>query len=855
MRKFRHDISIIPPKDVRFSGKSLSEYELILALIEKVNELIKYTNSVAELVYALEKWINDEFINAIDESTKKTLIEWRESGYLQELVEDYLVNLTVATSELLDEDEQKFEKSWHPIFDTKMEVEEVEMYGKTYNKYTFKKGVSNDIFTITRVSITERQTHDSYVELFNLGKGFKIKDAISGKYVNVEDYEVLDPEIDALPIKKYKLRNVYANLTFELDEDVEQIEVILFNSSIRSKVNIDEGFIWLVSRMDKLEDDMVIFEQWVREFVTTKITELENKVNKQIDDTIEYVDEELDKKADLTEFNQFKDVTEKIINPIDLTKGGLEIKKIISRVLERNRSGHDYSNTQGMTYTKDNKVLVAFIPIYNQETTNTGYFEEFNLLDGSSVRRVVNTQMYHGNSLSFYNDKVYMAPMHNNKIFVYNYNTLSKETELTLPKPVSGVHVDGEYIYTTGSGNNVIEVYNMGGTYIRTINLEISNLNLAEINQSFTIKDGLIYTIKYKPNVIYVHNLDGKLIKMFNYPLSTPTSSIGEVEDISFYGSNLLINSQIGLQYDYWNFNLSLLNLETGILGDSIVFEEDDTSKIIYVDNSVNVGNPDGSSSRPFSNIAEALMAGRNIDVRLGSSFRIYVNATSTPYDSFRISRLQNVSIQGRNGKPIIKKVQNYYSKVEYRDIIFDGENNGYTLDMDNSDIFTRDCEVKNIGTGIRVTNGSSLTWVGGWTGVGNGQVLLTNGGKLFNTSTSNYRMARPTGATWFTQKPITIWSGSDDSGTFDYPKSVFGTLYFYTNQGNIVEVQNTNGNVELRFINHGNSSDEAIIAEYIVNLTNEGFNVTSKRALRLTPEGVSVVGSPNFKIVQIKGH
>lgn len=53
-------ISQIPPLDLKFNDSVLTEYELLVATIEKLNEIVDLTNLTLKEWYELKEWIQQE---------------------------------------------------------------------------------------------------------------------------------------------------------------------------------------------------------------------------------------------------------------------------------------------------------------------------------------------------------------------------------------------------------------------------------------------------------------------------------------------------------------------------------------------------------------------------------------------------------------------------------------------------------------------------------------------------------------------------------------------------------------------------------------------------------------------------
>lgn len=80
-------ISNIPPLDVAFQNMALSDYELLVATIYKLNELIENTNSYTELINEVLKWVINE---GLEQSVVDQLSIWLNDGTLDSVINDIL---------------------------------------------------------------------------------------------------------------------------------------------------------------------------------------------------------------------------------------------------------------------------------------------------------------------------------------------------------------------------------------------------------------------------------------------------------------------------------------------------------------------------------------------------------------------------------------------------------------------------------------------------------------------------------------------------------------------------------------------------------------------------------------------
>lgn len=78
LSNMRVRISQIPPLDLKFNHSVLTEYELLVATIQKLNEIVDLTNLTLQEWYELRNWLQNELINY----TTQILNEMLQNGQL-----------------------------------------------------------------------------------------------------------------------------------------------------------------------------------------------------------------------------------------------------------------------------------------------------------------------------------------------------------------------------------------------------------------------------------------------------------------------------------------------------------------------------------------------------------------------------------------------------------------------------------------------------------------------------------------------------------------------------------------------------------------------------------------------------
>lgn len=93
---FQTVISQVDPMDFKFPHMALTDYELLVSTIYKLNELIDVTNKYYNLVIEFNEWVINEGLSA---AVLERLNEWLIDGTLGDLVNDVLFNTKLDKSE------------------------------------------------------------------------------------------------------------------------------------------------------------------------------------------------------------------------------------------------------------------------------------------------------------------------------------------------------------------------------------------------------------------------------------------------------------------------------------------------------------------------------------------------------------------------------------------------------------------------------------------------------------------------------------------------------------------------------------------------------------------------------------
>ena len=129
--KFKVRTSQVPPLDVAFDHMALTDYQLLVATIRKLNELIMMTNSYTEFIDEILKWVVGD---GIDMTVRNILELWLNDGTLETIINETLFN-----SKLDKEDFNDFISEVYDVF-----VKDInEELDKKVDKITYNEDKTN----------------------------------------------------------------------------------------------------------------------------------------------------------------------------------------------------------------------------------------------------------------------------------------------------------------------------------------------------------------------------------------------------------------------------------------------------------------------------------------------------------------------------------------------------------------------------------------------------------------------------------------------------------------------------------------------------------------------------------------
>ena len=341
--------------------------------------------------------------------------------------------------------------------------------------------------------------------------------------------------------------------------------------------------------------------------------------------------------------------------------------------LEGITTGNIKGFIQGFTTTPTSYILAIREGTDINTDTNMVYLEEISKSTGETLKTVF-LELGHANSIA-YNQKdseVYVA-IHSHKengetiptndIAIIDYDTFTIKSVVTPPNSierVSSISYDNK--------NNVLaigtpfNIYIMENLYTINSNIVIDNSDIPEnpnpsnsggSAQNFVLFDNYIYVTRYNANGINVFDLNGDLVEnYYNFDIDAPFL-IQELESIAvedegtlYLASTQTCNSD---QYKYKMYDRTILKTNLKYNGYKYYDYINNTTSSVqfYVDSDTTNTVQIGTSTLPFKNIQQAIMAAQSIKKILSCIINLigsekqygYIVAKGTPH----------ISINGNN--------------------------------------------------------------------------------------------------------------------------------------------------------------------------------------------------------------
>lgn len=518
-------------------------------------------------------------------------------------------------------------------------------------------------------------------------------------------------------------------------------------------------------------------------------------------------------------------------------------------------------NQQGMTYNPNrNEIITANIPLYEDE--GPVKLTAYNLDGTTRITRTIQNGG-HANSMAWNGTHILLVPMANKKAFIIDPDTLEKIDELTFTTYVSSISFYNGKYYTMGNTTNTIDIHDENLNFIESKSIQgITEFNYGKVNQSFTIKNDKIYMVRSDPSALVI--IDLKTFKI-ERSLDVKSNSLDyrEFEDIE-----VLDNGDIFIA---WHHGFNKIHFITGVYRLNLTSElatyhditkyigsggESDSTLTIHVNNNSMNYQPDGTTEKPFYFVQEALNFINKINDKPGARI-IKIVGSATPYTFFRLVGVNNLMIMGKgatfdelevyNSNNIVLDTMNFNSQVE--------------LYFSYSNVTLRQCTTTNAtDRQLWITKWSTVNWEGTTESLADSSVEVSIGSEFFANNINSNRMVIPIGLTWKSRQPITIWSGAENSGTHSFRNKIklssFKSLFFTLSTGDVLRINKTTGNINLRTFNMGDEPGNysTHFTEFVVSLTETGFTIVSNKGLQLTESGNTPIDSTIVTITEISG-
>lgn len=368
-------------------------------------------------------------------------------------------------------------------------------------------------------------------------------------------------------------------------------------------------------------------------------------------------------------------------------------------------SGEDYPILQGGTYTGNEKMVI----VKNRQNKDNE-LQEISLIDGSIIRSA-KMDLGHGNSITFNPEtkKLYITGLigeDNHKLYVVDYLTFTLETTL-----IFNELEENEGILAISYDLKSKKYYLMSETgethYQRLYELNIitQELNFIELldfdnvlsytnTNDMMVYNNVLYVLKYNPMLLAIFDLtSNKLLNIYNINnIISQGTPVGELQNISIkydndYENLLLSSNRLECIDGFYNmFQFFETNLNTNI-SENIIINNFGMNRYLQVDiNSTSI-NPNGTSTRPFKHLSEAVEVLNSINGSAGIQVTegIYpflyingVNKKATLGNSGNKFTIQGLQLKNTNGLYIFNAIinnlsfnQNVDISVEYSNVRF----------------------------------------------------------------------------------------------------------------------------------------------------------------------------------------
>lgn len=443
--------------------------------------------------------------------------------------------------------------------------------------------------------------------------------------------------------------------------------------------------------------------------------------------------------------------------------GLLNATRIFRKLFENGQNNTQYANipyyshANGFAYIGDGNVVFAPTPynIYN----NMAKLQVVNIATGNVVREAV-LPLGHANGMTYNpdNGKLYIGGcadwdestqgfIDSKKIVEVDYYTLNITNTVEVENVVNSVAYD----------KVTHKLYGFASPHLYEFDEDYNIVNSQDIvypfrfltGQSIEVNNNILYRIVAQPNIIACYDIPtNKFINAYNLPdYLDEAYRTGEAEDLTYYNGDLyFLSNNLGCQ----NGDLRWVNIaKTSVEHNTIIsnfnyeYARVNWAINIYIDNTRNIPNPDGTSEKPFKELVEAIdFIGSPSSVH--NKYTLNIKASSTPYHYCYITSENILTIgrfSGDNTRPIINGLRiNTPAKILLRSLKLQSYNtvNTSPIVVSNGDLNLDNMEyndVQNSHCCIDASN-SQITLIGAQDKTNSNSALaFCRGGVVFHSN------------------------------------------------------------------------------------------------------------------------
>lgn len=461
-----------------------------------------------------------------------------------------------------------------------------------------------------------------------------------------------------------------------------------------------------------------------------------------------------------------QELLEKLQNAVQKDEpqfGLLNATRIFRKLFENGQNNTQYGNVpyyshaNGFAYIGDGNVVFAPTPynIYN----NKAKLQVVNIATGNVIREAT-LDLGHANAITYNSDnqKLYIGGcadydeetqgfLPTKKIVEIDYLTLNITNTVEIENEVSSVAYDKvtHKLYAFSSPH----LYELDAEYniVRSIDIVYPFSYLT--GQSIEVNNNILYRIVAQPNVIACYDIiQNKFINAYNLPdYLDEAYRTGEAEDLTYYNGDLyFLSNNLGCQ----NGDLRWVNIaKTSVEHNTIIsnfnyeYARVNWAINIYIDNTRNIPNPDGTAEKPFKELVEAIdFIGSPSSVH--NKYTLNIKASSTAYHYCYITSENILTIgrfSGDSARPIINGLRiNTPAKILLRSLEIQSYNtvNTSPIELTNGDLNLDNMkynDVQNSKCCVYASN-SEVTLIGAQEkGVSNSALVYCSAGVILHTN------------------------------------------------------------------------------------------------------------------------